>query len=88
MDQFAEHGVLLRRSSDNGERPDCALAMVNFVHVQNREIMLQAVVSQMITKGAFWHLPRWIDGAGDAKVRVGINRSRIRLTNHRDTMSR
>ena len=86
MNEFAEDGVFLRRSPNNRERPDRVLAMVNFVHIQYREIMLQTVVAQVITKGAFRHLAIGINRTADTKVGIGVDRSGVCLANHWDAM--
>ena len=46
--------------------------------------MGQAVVTQMIAEGAFGQPAVWIDGAGNAKVSLGINGKARRAPDHRN----
>ena len=53
VNQLAEDRVFLRRPADDGERPDRAVAVIDVLDAQHREIVLQAVVAQVIAERAF-----------------------------------
>src|SRR4051812_11412442 len=74
VDKSTEAGVLLRRPADHGEGPDGVLAMIDLLHMEDRERMPQAVVTEMIAEGPFGQEPLGIDHAADAKVRVSEDR--------------
>ena len=69
--------VLLRRSSNNGEWPDRIASMVNRINVHHREVMLQAVITEMVAERAFGKLPVGINCAGDAEVRIRNERETV-----------
>jgi hypothetical protein len=71
VDQRAEARVLLRRPAHHSERPDRIAAVVDAVHVHERERVHQAVVAEMVTERAFRLRLVRPDHAGDDEVGVG-----------------
>ena len=41
MDELAEDRILLRRTTDDGDRPDRAVAMIHVLDAKHRKIVLQ-----------------------------------------------
>ena len=71
VDQGAEAGIFLGWTSDNGEGPDGIPAMVDGLNLEDREVVLQAVVAQMITEGSLGPGGLRVYRTDDAEVRVG-----------------
>ena len=71
VDQGTEAGIFLGWTSDNGEGPDGIPAMVDGLHLEDREVVLQAVVAQMITEGSLGPGGLRVHRTDDAEVRVG-----------------
>ena len=78
VDDCAERRVFLRRPADDGERPDRAVAVIDALDVQHREVVRQAVVAEVIAERPFGQLRVGIDRAGDAEVGVGGDRQAVR----------
>ncbi len=53
VDQLAERGVFLRRSADDGERPDGAGPVIDGVDVEHGKVVRQAVIAEMVAERAF-----------------------------------
>ena len=53
VDELAEDRVFLRRPADDRERPDRAVAVIDVLDAQHREIVLQTVVAQVIAERPF-----------------------------------
>src|SRR5215831_12369736 len=79
MDDGTEPCVLLRRPADDGERPNRSFPVIDALDVQHREIVLQAVVAEVIAKRPLGQRALRIDGTNDAEISLGRNRQqRIR----------
>src|ERR1043166_8993400 len=74
VDDGAETSILLRRPADDGEGPHRVTAMVDLLHVQHWERVLQAVITEMIAERALGELLVRIDGAGDTEIGFGGDR--------------
>ena len=70
MDQLSETRVLLRRTTDDRERPDGILASINLVYPHQGEGMLQAVISEVIAERAFRFHFAGMDLTGDHKIGI------------------
>ena len=73
MNELAEHGIFLGWSAYDRERPDGIGPMEYLIDAQYRMGMCEAVVTEMIAKRALREKPLGHDGAGDAKVGVGMD---------------
>src|ERR1700761_5681268 len=70
MDQRAKAGILLRRPSYHGKRPDSVLTVINVMHLQQWERVYKAVITQVVAKRAFGLVFVRINGAGYHKISV------------------
>src|SRR5690554_1842377 len=68
MDQCSKRGVFLWWSAHYREGPNGILAVVDPMHFHQRERVNQAIITQMISKGAFGLILAWIYRAGNDKV--------------------
>src|SRR5690606_37528614 len=73
VDELAEGGVFLRGAADDGEGPDGIVPVVDAVHVEHGEIVLEAVVAEVVAEGAFGQQALGIDRAADAEVGLGVD---------------
>src|SRR5688500_962392 len=73
MDQLSETCVLLRRTANNGKRPDGTFAMTNPFNSQHWKIMSKTVIAQVISERPFGEQLLIDDGARDAKVRIRVH---------------
>ena len=73
VDDLSERGVFLRRPAHDRERPDRPVPVIDFLDFHHWEIMLVAVIAQMVAERAFGQSFLGIDPAGDAKIGLGIN---------------
>ena len=87
MNEGAEGGVLLRWASHGGEGPDGSRPVVNRFHPQNRKIMSQAVIAEMVAERAFGKSPLRLDRAGNDEIGFGRHRQAARQRDHRQSMA-
>src|SRR5438105_2759444 len=71
VNDLAKAGVLLRGPADDGERPDGTGPVKDGLHVQHGEVMLEAVIAEMVAERPLRKLAQGIDGADNAEVGVG-----------------
>jgi hypothetical protein len=74
--ELAEDAVFLGRAADHGEGPDRVAAVVDAADVQHREIVLEAVVAEVVAEGPFGLELAGMDFAQDAEIRVGTDGQR------------
>src|SRR5690606_24127937 len=60
MNQSAKAGILLRRSSHHGKRPDRILPVIHFMYFHQREWVQQGIITDMITKWTDMFIINWI----------------------------
>src|SRR3954469_2205015 len=84
VNELSEDGVFLRRAADDGEWPDGTVAVVNVFDAQNREVVLQAVVAEMVAEGTFGKQFIWDHCAADAEVGIGVHWQAITAAEHAD----
>src|SRR5436190_22363292 len=73
VNELSEDGVFLRRAADDGEWPDGTVAVVNVFDAQHREVVLQAVVTEMVPEWSFGQQLIGDDSAGNAEVGIGVD---------------
>ncbi len=73
VDDLAEDRVFLRRAADDGERPDGTVAVIDALDAEDGEVVLQAVVAEVVAEGAFGQELVGDDGAADAEVGIGVD---------------
>ncbi len=82
MDQLAEDRVFLWRSSHDGKRPDGPRAVQHFFHAEDREVVCEAVIAEVIPEGALGQLFVGVDRAGDTKIGVGVDGQAVPAIDH------
>ncbi len=88
VDQLAERGVFLGRSADRGERPDGAGSVVDALDLEDREVVRQAVIAQVVAERPFGLAGVGVDGADDGEVGLGGDRQAAeRVADHPDSMA-
>ena len=84
VNETAERRVFLRRPPNHSERPNRSVTMIDSIHIENRKIVREAVVPQVISEGTLRQQPVRVDGPGDAEVSFGIDGQAVRRANHRN----
>ena len=70
MDKLSETGVFLWRTADDGKGPYRIFAGVDLMHPHQRKRMLQAVISEVITKWPLGFCFAGMDLSGDHEIRI------------------
>src|SRR4051812_17691850 len=70
MYQLPKTGILLWRTAHDSKGPDCIFLCIYFMNTHHWKIMLQAVISQVVTKRTFGFIFAWIHFARDHKVGI------------------
>jgi hypothetical protein len=68
LNKGPENSVFLRRPAHSGKGPDSVCPMINLFHLEYREIMGKAVISQMVSERTFWQLTLRINDSGKAEI--------------------
>src|SRR6478672_4942543 len=74
VNDLAKGRVLLRRTADDGERPDRPRPVVHLAHAEDGEVVLEAVVPEVVAERALRLGEVRLDLAADAEVALGRDR--------------
>ena len=77
MDELTERRVLLRWAPDDREGPDRVVAVIDRFDLEDRELVGQAVVAEVIAEWPFGKSPRRVDATGDDEVGFRGNREAV-----------